>query len=122
MATLCPLVVVEQTWNEYGSNCCRILDYPGSCQNRKNDKIHLLVSVRTNTSSFVIFGAIIIGTIVEGASLSHRSAPPLVHKVPFETREGSVLCALALYKKGTLFDAKFLQVSGMAIQRRTTHY
>ena len=41
--------------------------------------------------------------------------------MPVEAREGSVLCAFALYKEGTLFDAKFLQVSGMRIHR-ATHY
>lgn len=84
--------------------------------------VYLLVSIWAYAGSLVILGAIIIGAIVEGAvPLSHRSAPPLVHKVPVEAREGSVLCAFALYKEGTLFDAKFLQVSGMRIHR-ATHY
>lgn len=81
-----------------------------------------LVSIWAYAGGLVVFGAIIIGAIVEGAvPLSHRSAPPLVHKVPVEARERSVLCAFALYKEGTLFDAKFLQVSGMRIHR-ATHY
>lgn len=80
------------------------------------------VSIWTYAGGLVVLGAIIIGAIVEGAvPLSHRSSPPLVHKVPVEAREGSVLCAFALYKEGTLFDAKFLQVSGMRIHR-ATHY
>lgn len=85
-------------------------------------KKRTLVSIWTYAGSLVILGAIIISAIVEGAvPLSHRSSPPLVHKVPVEAREGSVLCAFALYKEGTLFDAKFLQVSGMRIHR-ATHY
>lgn len=81
-----------------------------------------LISIWTYAGGLVVLGAIIIGAIVEGAvPLSHRSTPPLVHKVPVEAREGSVLCAFALYKEGTLFDAKFLQVSGMRIHR-ATHY
>lgn len=84
--------------------------------------INLLISVRAYTGGLVVLGTIIISTIVEGAvPLSHRSAPPLVHKVPVEAREGTVLCTFALYKEGTLFDAKFLQVSGMRIHR-ATHY
>lgn len=84
--------------------------------------INLLISIWTYAGGLVVLGAIIIGAIVEGAvPLSHRSTPPLVHKVPVEAREGSVLCAFALYKEGTLFDAKFLQVSGMRIHR-ATHY
>lgn len=86
-------------------------------------KVWTLVSGRAYPSGLVILGAIIIGAIVEGAvPLSHRPAPPLVHKVPVEAREGSVLCAFALYKEGTLFDAKFLQVSGMRIHRATHYY
>lgn len=81
-----------------------------------------LVPIGADASGLVIFGAIIVGAVVEGAvPLSHRSASPLVHKVPVEAREGSVLRAFALYEEGTLLDAEFFQVSGMRI-RGTRHY
>lgn len=81
-----------------------------------------LIPIGADASGLVVLGAIIVGTVVEGAvSLSHRSASPLVHKVPVEAREGSVLRAFALYEEGTLLDAEFFQVSGMRI-RNTRHY
>ena len=81
-----------------------------------------LVSIRAYTGSLIILGTIIICAVVEGAvPLPDRSSSSLVHKMPVETREGPVLSALALYKEGTLFNAKFLQVSGMRIHR-ATHY
>lgn len=84
--------------------------------------MNLLVSVGADASCFVVLGAIIVGAVVEGAvPLSHRSAPPLVHKVPVEARERPVLRAFALYEEGTLVDAEFLQISGMRIHR-ARHY
>lgn len=83
---------------------------------------NLLVSIGTNASRLVVLGAIIVGAVVEGAvPLSHRPAPPLVHKVPVEARERPVLRAFALYEEGTLVDAELLQVSGMRIHR-ARHY
>lgn len=83
---------------------------------------NLLVPIGADASGLVVLGAIIVGAIIEGAvPLSHRSAPPLVHKVPVEAREGSVLRAFALYEERTLLDAEFFQVSGMRI-RGTRHY
>lgn len=83
---------------------------------------NLLVPIGADASGLVVLGAIIVGAIIEGAvPLSHRSASPLVHKVPVEAREGSVLRAFALYEERTLLDAEFFQVSGMRI-RGTRHY
>ena len=83
---------------------------------------NLLISVGTDASRLIILGAIIIGAVVEGAvPLSHRPASSLIHKVPIEARERSVLCAFALYEEGTLVDAELLQVSGMRIHR-ARHY
>jgi len=83
---------------------------------------NLLVPIGADASGLVVLGAIIVGAIIEGAvPLSHRPAPPLVHKVPVEAREGSVLRAFALYEERTLLDAEFFQVSGMRI-RGTRHY
>jgi len=82
----------------------------------KKNKENLLVSVGTDASRLIVLGAIIVGAVVEGAvPLSHRSAPPLVHEMPVEARERSVLRAFALYEEGTLVDAELLQVSGMRI-------
>lgn len=82
----------------------------------------LLVSIGTYAGCFIVLAAIIIRAVIEGAvPLSNRSTSPLVHKMPIETRERPMLSTFALYKEGTLFDAKFLQVSGMRIHR-TTHY
>lgn len=80
------------------------------------------ISVGAYAGGLVVFRTIIVRTVVEGAvPLSHRPASPLVHKVPIEARKRPVLGAFTLYKEGTLFDAKFLQVSGMRIHR-ATHY
>lgn len=73
-----------------------------------------LVPIGADASGLVVLGAIIVGAIIEGAvPLSHRPAPPLVHKVPVEAREGSVLRAFALYEERTLLDAEFFQVCVM---------
>lgn len=89
---------------------------------RKKKIENLLISVWTNAGGLVVLGAIIVGAVIEGAvPLPHRSAPPLVHKVPVETREGSVLRTFALYEERTLIDAEFLQVSGMRIHS-ARHY
>lgn len=89
---------------------------------KKKERENLLVSVGADASRLVVLGAIIVGAVVEGAvPLSHRSAPPLVHEVPVEARERSVLRAFALYEEGTLVDAELLQVSGMRIHR-ARHY
>lgn len=89
---------------------------------RRHKRGNLLVSVGADASCFVVLGAIIVGAVVEGAvPLSHRSAPPLIHKVPVEARERPVLRAFALYEEGTLVDAELLQISGMRIHR-ARHY
>lgn len=90
--------------------------------NKKKKTENLLIPVGADASRLVVLGTIIVGTVVEGAvPLSHRSAPPLVHKVPVEARERPVLRAFALYEEGTLVDAELLQVSGMRIHR-ARHY
>lgn len=92
------------------------------CVPRGTMQKRAFVSIGTDAGSLVILGAVIVGAVVKGAvPLSHRSAPPLVHEVPVEAREGSVLRAFALYKEGTLLDAEFLQVSGMRIHS-ARHY
>lgn len=81
-----------------------------------------LVSIGTNAGCFVVFGAVVVGAVIEGpVAFSDGTSPALVHKMPVEAGEGPVLGAFALYKEGALFHAEFLQISGMRIHR-TTHY
>lgn len=76
-------------------------------------RAHLLVSIRTDASGFVVFVAVLVGRIVEGTvALTERSTTALVGKMPVETREGLVLGALVLLKQGTLLTAKLLQIAG----------
>jgi len=73
------------------------------------EKEDLLVSIRTDAGGFVVLGAIIVGAVIEGAvPFPHRSASPLVHEMPVEAREGSMLRAFALYEEWALLDAKLL--------------
>ena len=72
-----------------------------------------LVSIGAYSSCFVVHRTIHIRTVVEGAVSSlHRSPPSLVHKVPVETGERSVLVAFVLEEGLTLFHSKFLEVPG----------
>lgn len=76
-------------------------------------RAHLLVSIRTDASGFVVFVAVLVGRIVEGTvALTERSTTALVGEMPVETREGLVLGALVLLKQGTLLTAKLLQIAG----------
>ena len=63
----------------------------------KND--HLLVSIRTYSSSFIIFGTVNIRAVVKRPfPPSNWSSSTLVKKMPMETRKGTVLCAFMLQK------------------------
>lgn len=72
---------------------------------------HLLISIRTYATVLIIESTVDIGTVVEGTiSLLHWSSPPLVHEVPMETCERSVLVTLVLQKSFALLHTKLLQV------------
>jgi len=76
-----------------------------------NEKL-LLISIWTHAGSFVIFGTIYVRAVIEGTiSLSNRSAPSLVHKMPVKTRKRPMLRTFVLKKERTLLGAKFFQVS-----------
>lgn len=74
--------------------------------------LNLLISVGANARSLIVFRAVVIRTVVEGAvSLANGPASPLIHEVPIETDERPMLIAFVLQKRGTLFDPKLLQIS-----------
>ena len=60
---------------------------------------------------FVIFGTVVIRTIIKGAVPStDGSAPSLIHEMPIEAGKWSMLRTLMLQKQWTLLCAEFLQV------------
>lgn len=72
---------------------------------------HLLISIRTYATVLIIESTVDIWTVVEGTiSLLHWSSPSLVHEVPMETCERSVLVTLVLQKSFALLHTKLLQV------------
>lgn len=73
---------------------------------------HLLIAVRTDARRLVVFGTVVVRTVVEGAvPLANRAPPTLVHEVPVEADERPVLVAFVLQKRLALLDTELLQVS-----------
>lgn len=73
---------------------------------------YLLVAVRTDARRLVVFGTIIVGTVVKGSvPFANWSAPSLVHKVPVEADERSMLVTFVLEERLALFDTEFFEVS-----------
>lgn len=78
---------------------------------------HSLVSIRADSSSFVVFAAIVVGAVIEASvPFSHRPTTSLVHEMPVETCERPMLSALVLEEEGTLLDSEFLQIPGNKTQ------
>ena len=68
---------------------------------------YLLVSIGANTRCLVKFCAVDIWAVVEGSvPLPHWSSSSLIHKMPVETSEGSMLCAFVLKEKRTLLSSE----------------
>lgn len=60
---------------------------------------HSLVTIRTNASSFIIFCTIIISTVIKcSISFSNWTSTTLIHKMPIEANEWSVLITFVLQK------------------------
>lgn len=81
---------------------------------KKNDVccLHLLVSIGANARRLIIFGAIIVGTIVKCTiSFANWPSATLIHKMPIETNKWSVLITFVLQKTGALFNTKFFQIT-----------
>lgn len=74
--------------------------------------LFLLVSVGAGARTLVVFGAVNIRAVVEGAvPLADGPSPSLVQEVPVEAGEGPMLGALVLHKQRTLLRPELLQVS-----------
>lgn len=85
---------------------------------------HLLVSIWAYSGSFVVLGAVVIGTVVKWTIPStHWPTASLIHKVPIEAHEWSMLIAFVLQKRWALFHSEFFQVSAtksaLVVYRRT---
>ena len=73
-----------------------------------------LISVGAYASVLIIQSTVDVRTVVEGTVSSlDRSSSALVHKVPVEARERSVLVALVLKKGFTLLHSKLLEIPFM---------
>lgn len=71
-----------------------------------------LISIRAVARPLVVFGAVHIWAVVEGAvAPADGSAAALVEEVPVETGKGPVLSAFVLHKQGTLLCPELFQVS-----------
>ena len=74
--------------------------------------MHLLVSVGAQSGGFVVFGAVGIRAVVEGAvPASEGPATALVLEVPVEAGEGTVLLAFVLQKQGALVHTELFEIS-----------
>lgn len=72
---------------------------------------NLLVCRGTHSGRLVVLGTIHVWVIIEHTiSLLLRPAPSLVHEMPVEASEWTMLCAFVLQKQRTLFYAKLFQV------------
>lgn len=70
---------------------------------------YLLIALRTNSSCFIVFSAIIISTVIK-CSIAFADRPPttLILKMPIKANEGAMLVAFVLQKRLTLLHAEFL--------------
>lgn len=103
--------------------CLINLVIPVPChENNKNDRLYdLLISLRAFSSCFVILSAIFIWTIIESAILFLlRPSPPLVQKVPVETRKRPMLSTFVLKKQLALLHPELLQIPVMYKRVRLT--
>lgn len=74
--------------------------------------VDLLISIGADAGGLVVFGAVDVGAVVEGAvPPADGSPPPLGEKVPVEARKRSVLRALVLQEQRTLLGPELLQVA-----------
>lgn len=74
-------------------------------------EIWTVVSVRADPSRLVVFGAIDVRAVVEGAVPPSDGPPPsLVQEMPVEAGEGPVLGALVLQEERALLCAELLKV------------
>lgn len=74
--------------------------------------VNLLVAIWTDSRCFVIFDTIIVGTVVKcSVPFANWPTTTLIHKMPIETDERSVLVAFVLQKRLTLFDAELFQIT-----------
>lgn len=84
-----------------------------ACTHTNNN--NLLIAVRTDSSGFVVFATVVVRTIIEGAvPFAHRPTTSLVHEVPVEADERTMLVAFVLQKRLALLHAELLQVSASA--------
>ena len=82
-------------------------------------KIYLLVSIGTDTICLVIFRTVNIRTVIKcPVSFPNGSTPSLIHEMPVETSEGSVLRTFVLQKKCALLCSKLFQIS----ENKVTNY
>lgn len=72
-----------------------------------------LVPIGTDASRLVVFCAIVVRAVIKRAiPASDRPPPPLVHEMPVETGERSMLCTFVLQEERALLDAKLFQIPG----------
>lgn len=72
-----------------------------------------LVSIGAYACGLIVDSTIHIGAVVESPIPPFHWPPsPLVHKVPMEAREGSVLVAFVLKERLALLHPKLLQIPG----------
>ena len=73
---------------------------------------HSLVSIVAHSSVLIVQCTVDVRTVVEGpAPPLYRPPPPLVHEMPVETGEWSVLVALVLEEGLALLNSELLQIS-----------
>ena len=96
-----------------GQEKCSCLRFHPGASLTTHDRLDSLVSVWANPRVLVVQAAVDVGAVVEGAVASLDGAsPPLVHEVPVEAGEGTVLVALVLEKGLALLYTKFFEIPG----------
>lgn len=82
-----------------------------------------LISVWTNPCGLIVLGAIVVRAVIKSSiPLSDRPPSPLVHKMPIEAGEWSMLGTFSLYKQWALLYSKLLQISWVWIHILTTRH
>lgn len=76
---------------------------------QRQKHLYLLIALGTDSSCLIVFGAIIISTVIK-CSIAFADRPPttLVLKMPIEANEGAMLVAFVLQERLALLHAEFL--------------
>jgi len=104
----------EETKKYYVVRCLLALAsfsafFTAQTQFSSTDFKYSLIAFGTDSSSLIIFGAIIISTVIKcSITFTYRPPTTLILKMPIEANEGAMLVAFVLQERLALLHAEFL--------------